>query len=581
MIVFIQMKKIFFTILIHCSLLFFLKAQIVPPDFLCVSGDSLFWELPVNNCGPFVSYDVFFSNNLDGPYSLLAAVTDVNQGFLEHPNPAGQVFYYYLVSNFDCPGQSQVSSDTLDNRLPERSSLRRITVQGSNVLLDWDPSPSPEVFAYIVYRRDPIGVVPIDTVFGGITTYIDTNAEPDLEPEGYFVNALDRCGNTSVFDVEHVTMFLEAEATNCSIDLSWNVYQGWVGGAGSQEIWVSKNGGTPVSFETIDGNIDFYPFRDVDDGATFCFFIQANENAAGESSRSSETCVTATFSQPVNELYITNVSVQPDNSISIDWGVNANADVEILEYLRGDTGGGFEIINTAMPTSPFPVANQFSDVSADVSNGPAIYQLHAIDSCDNELVTAPAATIFLSGDATSISTNQLFWTPLVIENAMVSEYKIFRVVNSAETQIGTVASNQLDFEDMFDPGSISSASICYYIEADGVVTTPDGTDLNITSRSNISCIDQAIRIFVPNALAPSGVNREFKPVLLAGSIATYEMQIFNRYGGAVFSTDDPDEAWKGKKDGRKLPQGVYVYRIRLVLENGNVTERKGNVVLLQ
>lgn len=558
-----------------------MKAQIAPPDFLCVNGDSLFWELPVNNCGPFVSYDIFLSNSPDGPFSLLASVTDVNQGSFEHPNPAGQLLYYYLVSNFDCPGQTQVSSDTLDNRLPQVSPLRSISVEGSDVLLDWRPSISPEVFAYIVYRRDPVGVIPIDTVFGGVTNYTDVNAEPDMEPEGYFVNSLDRCGNTSVFDEEHITMYLQAVATNCSIDLSWNLYQGWTGGIGSQEIWVSENGSTPASFETIDGSEGFYSFRDVNDGATFCFFIQANENGTGEISRSSEVCVTATFSQPVSELYLTNVSVESGNSVSIDWGINASADVEILEYLREDASGVFEIINTEMPTSPFPVANQFLDSSADVNAGPVTYQVHAIDSCDNELTTNAATTIFLNGNAASISANQLFWTPLEVEGASIDEYKIIRVVNGVEAQMGTVPSSQLDFEDTFDPGSINSASICYYVEAEGVVTTPDGTTLSITSRSNIFCIDQAVRIFVPNALAPNGFNREFKPVLLAGSIATYEMEIFNRYGGVVFSTDDPDEAWKGKKDGRKLPQGLYVYRIRLVLENGNETERKGNVVLLQ
>ncbi|HHM20519.1 MAG TPA: gliding motility-associated C-terminal domain-containing protein, partial [Bacteroidetes bacterium] len=90
-----------------------------------------------------------------------------------------------------------------------------------------------------------------------------------------------------------------------------------------------------------------------------------------------------------------------------------------------------------------------------------------------------------------------------------------------------------------------------------------------------------IRLFVPNALAPNGFNREFRPVILSGNIAAYEMQIFDRYGSIVFFSDSPDEAWKGKKEGRKLPQGVYVYRIYLKLENGNEVEKKGHVLLLR
>ncbi len=59
------------------------------------------------------------------------------------------------------------------------------------------------------------------------------------------------------------------------------------------------------------------------------------------------------------------------------------------------------------------------------------------------------------------------------------------------------------------------------------------------------------------------------------------MQIFDRYGGIVFSADSPNEAWRGKKDGKKLPQGVYVYRIHLVLENGKEAKKKGHVLLLR
>ena len=113
-----------------------------------------------------------------------------------------------------------VSSDTLDSRPPTVSPLQSATIQGSEVLLSWTPSTSPEVYAYIIYRRDPSGVIPIDTVFDGSNSYVDMNATPDVESEGYFVNALDRCGNTSIFDVEHRTAFLEGAPTQCSVDLS-------------------------------------------------------------------------------------------------------------------------------------------------------------------------------------------------------------------------------------------------------------------------------------------------------------------------------------------------------------------------
>ena len=576
------MKKLIFTFLLSSSFFLLLNAQVTPPTFLCVKGDTLFWELPVNSCGPFVSYDIYTSGNINGPYNLLSSITNPVQDFFDDPNPAGELRYYYLVSNFDCPGQAQLHSDTLDSRPPEMSPLRNITVQGSDVLLNWQLSPSPEVFAYIIYRRDPIGVIPIDTVFGGVANYVDPNAEPDMEAEGYFVNALDRCGNTSIFDQEHNTIFLEGVPTDCSVDLNWNLYQNWSGGIGSQEVWVGVNGGSPTLYETLDGNASFYSFRNVNDWDSYCFFIQAIENGTGEMSRSNEICFNnLPFAQPVNELYIYNVSVQLDNSVAIDWGINENADIEILEYLRSDTTGFLETAGTEMPTSPFPVFNQFLDQIADAGNGQLSFQIQAEDNCGNRLTTPAATTVFLSGNTLDINTNQLYWTPLVLENGVVMEYRIIQSVNSSETVEGSVIAGQLNFEDEFDPSSISSGTICYVIEAKAIVTLPNGMERSVTSRSNTLCLDQAIRIYAPNAIAPNGINQTFKPVILSGNIARYEMQIFDRYGSAVFTADSVDEAWKGKKDGKQLPQGVYVYRIYLVLENGKEAEKKGHVLLLR
>ncbi len=398
------MKKLIYTFLINSLLLSYLHAQVTPPSFLCVKGDTLFWELPINNCGPFVSYDIYTSDDINGPYNLLTSVMTISQDFFYDPNPAGLLRYYYLVSNYNCPGQAQLPSDTLDSRPPEVSPFLSITVLGGDVQMQWNASPSPEVYAYVIYRRDPIGVIPIDTVFGGTFTYLDTNAEPDMESEGYFVNALDRCGNTSIFDAEHKTIFLEGTSTNCSVDLSWNLYQNWTGGIGSQEVWVSVNGSIPTLHEALDGTTSFYSFRNVNDGDSYCFFIQANEGGTSEMSRSNEICFNPLpFSQPINELYVANVSVGADNSVAVEWGINANADLEILEFLRSDTNGVFENIATEMPQTSYPVSNQYLDDSANADSGPITYQLHAVDSCANELSSTMGTTIFLSGNQLNVS----------------------------------------------------------------------------------------------------------------------------------------------------------------------------------
>ena len=208
----------------------YLQAQIEPPAFLCIKNDTLVWETPTNPCGPFVGYEVYFSESFAGPYSLLTTITDPSVTTFNHDNPAGDIRFYYLQSNFDCPGEPVLTSDTLDNRIPEAGPIQSVSViNGDQVQIDWAPSPSPEVFAYIISRNTQTGTTVIDTVYG-TNTYIDTTAAPDEMSEVYFVVALDPCGNTSLVGMPHNTILLsstEADPCERSITLSWNAYQNW------------------------------------------------------------------------------------------------------------------------------------------------------------------------------------------------------------------------------------------------------------------------------------------------------------------------------------------------------------------
>ena len=71
--------------------------------------------------------------------------------------------------------------------------------------------------------------------------------------------------------------------------------------------------------------------------------------------------------------------------------------------------------------------------------------------------------------------------------------------------------------------------------------------------------------YVPNAFSPNNddKNEYFHP---SGQIVDterpYSMEIFNRYGMLVFSTNSPYDYWDGRnKKGEMCPEGVYVYKI--------------------
>ena len=87
-------------------------------------------------------------------------------------------------------------------------------------------------------------------------------------------------------------------------------------------------------------------------------------------------------------------------------------------------------------------------------------------------------------------------------------------------------------------------------------------------------------LYVPNAFEPGNVSpelQEFKPK--GFRLAKYSMKIFNRWGELIFQTDKLDgegrplEGWDGKMKGLPALQGVYVWDIAAVFQDG--TEWQG------
>ena len=91
-------------------------------------------------------------------------------------------------------------------------------------------------------------------------------------------------------------------------------------------------------------------------------------------------------------------------------------------------------------------------------------------------------------------------------------------------------------------------------------------------------------IDIPNVFSPNGdnVNDYFFPrQLLIKGLTSFHMDIFNRWGQLLFTTDSPDgRGWDGHYNGVLQPEGVYVYMIDVSFKNNKKEHRAGNVTLL-
>jgi len=71
------------------------------------------------------------------------------------------------------------------------------------------------------------------------------------------------------------------------------------------------------------------------------------------------------------------------------------------------------------------------------------------------------------------------------------------------------------------------------------------------------------KVAFPNAFTPDGDgnNDKFEMILFEGKGYIERMEIYNRWGGLVFESTDPNAAWDGTSKGEPVPLDVYVYRV--------------------
>ena len=89
-------------------------------------------------------------------------------------------------------------------------------------------------------------------------------------------------------------------------------------------------------------------------------------------------------------------------------------------------------------------------------------------------------------------------------------------------------------------------------------------------------------LYVPNAFTPNGDGlNDYFNFYAKGIKKILSVQIFNRWGQQVYSSDGNDEGWDGTFKGKTSELGVYVYEISAITYDGDLLEDKGTLTLLR
>ncbi|MEO7176452.1 MAG: gliding motility-associated C-terminal domain-containing protein [Saprospiraceae bacterium] len=555
-----------------CLAAFQANAQINPPIFQCVKGDTLFWQPDPNPCGTFNSYLIYFSTTQAGPYSLLATITDPMQLYFVHLG-GGPIRYYYMETDLNCPGFVAYQSDTLDNFPPPKTPIEVLSIGTNGIDLQWIPNSSPTIIGYIIYKATASGTIPIDTVYGNSSnSYTDQSSGGD-SLNYYYILSLDACGNTSQFDLPHHNILATIQTLSCqrTHHLEWNLYDSWPDGIAKQEVLLSINNGPEAVIATLGAGAISYDNLGLLKNTNYCYRIAAYRNSGNFISYSDTICDNPVIVQGMRNLYLTNVSAIAGNQLELTWQWDATA--ELSSYELSHNGQSFESV--LAPLGTLNVINQIiSDLSA--SDPAQNYLVKTTDLCDSMVSSNTLKNAVLSGISQS-NGNSLTWTPFFISTGTVLSYELF---NDLGGLIATLPADSLSYFDLIPSGSLLKS--CYVLRVNFSHELGSLQDQTFTSVTNTYCVEPQAALSFPNAFTPQGDNPIFRPVVTFQNVVQdYSLQIFDRWGGLVFQSEAIGQGWDGMNGGNIMPAGMYVYYARLQQSNGRQVEKTGHLLLIK
>lgn len=144
-----------------------------------------------------------------------------------------------------------------------------------------------------------------------------------------------------------------------------------------------------------------------------------------------------------------------------------------------------------------------------------------------------------------------------------------------------------DFGNPNNPGStLQNPSTVYYENGLFIVTQIVSDDYGCTDTARVAIkinnVTDEISTLIPNAISPNGDGKNdiWKLEFLSLLYPNAEVEIFNRWGENVFSSQGYSTPWDGTYKGEKLAVGTYYYVLKLN-DTNNTEPLKGGILLIR
>jgi len=469
-----------------------------------------------------------------------------------------------------------------DEDPPESPVFNYVTINEitGRTEMTWSAIPEPDLAGFAVYYyRNGEGYI-IDTVFNpSATNFSFLNPYSNDRIESYVIAAFDNSRNISPLSNNLSTIYTDPEIDTCNnrINIQWNKYLSIPVKVTGYEVLVSVNGGTYYLAGHVSDDVSTFTLENITNGVRYCFIVRAIlEN--GMASGSNKPCVdvkTQNIPAWINADFAT-VTEADEIALSFSIDPSSETDLYSLERRSGNSGSFQQITVIRSDEKTLLYTDKTAD--PDIVN---FYRISAINSCNILAVSSNISSNIVLNALNTGSDIILEWNQYHDWLGFVSGYRLFTDTGNGFRETALIGPADTTFslsiaEIMY---GLTEGKACFYVTA-SESGNPYGK--NGESSSNQVCVEIDEVITVPDIFSPDGdlLNDLFRPVITF-TPAEYTLLISNRQGKTLFESKDFMESWDGTDNGNPVPQGVYLWFIRLKTPEGKNISRTGTVTIIK
>jgi hypothetical protein len=387
-----------------------------------------------------------------------------------------------------------------------------------------------------------------------------------------------------LFNKPDSTMFLTSVFDSCAgtITLNWNDYNNWRGSTTRFTIYRRIGAGNYIPLQNVTPDVTktryTYVLGNIAPNDTMDLFIRAFNSDGIRQSNSNRVSRFTKWTVQTGTINADYATISNENTIDLSFTVRGAMGQDKYRLLRSGQPGGTFVAIDSISTSDTIIP--FNDDTPFVS-GIYYYRLEMLNSCGTMYSQSNLANNIILAGSQSGSIVTLTWNRYEDWAGGVERYRIVRTLGQTNPIVdtldgGTSTTHSDDVVTLIDYSNPASSFICYHIDA------LEGSNINGIQENSISnqvCFTVIPDIRMPNAFIPNDlepVNRVFEPVF-SFTPEHYDLFIYNRLGTKLWEGSGP---WDGKVAGKPVPEGVYLYLLRVYNYSSDTRDLNGKVVVI-